>query len=49
MIILRIYSILVMLLILHATASSSSIENHEKMILGMMYIPVLVYLINGGN
>lgn len=49
MIILRLHSILVILLMLYATASSKGIEDRERMILGLMYIPVLVYLLNGGN
>ena len=30
-------------------ASYKGFESHERMTLGLMYIPVLVYLINGGN
>lgn len=49
MIILRLHSILVTLLMLYATASSKGIKDRERIFLGLMYIPVLVYLLNGGN
>lgn len=49
MIILRLHSILAMLLTLYVIASSKGFEDRERMILGLMYIPVLVYLLNGGN
>ena len=49
MIILRVYSILVTLLMLYAAATSKNISKHEALGLWLMYIPVLVYLLNGGN
>lgn len=51
MIILRIYSIFTMLLLLFAIAYSKDIKDNERaaLWLWLMYAPVLIYLLYGGN
>lgn len=44
----RIYSILVILLTLVATAASTKSTKTEVIIGGILYVPVLVYLLYGG-
>lgn len=48
MVVLKVYSILSILLTLYAVAATDS-DKYEVIIAGLMYVPILVYLLYGGN
>lgn len=49
MIVLKVYSIFIVLLMLFVTAYSEDADKYEVIISGLMLVPILVYLLYGGN
>ena len=49
MTILKVYSIFMVLLMLFVTAYSEDADKYEVIISGVMLVPILVYLLYGGN
>ena len=49
MTVLKVYSIFIILLMLFVTAYSDDADKYEVIISGLMLVPILVYLLYGGN